>query len=77
MGAIIDTYYLYCYSHFAQIEKLLGKKEVRGKVKYRVHWKGYSARHDTWEPVENLTNCQDLIDEFNVSQLHMFSIVPV
>jgi len=46
---------------------VIGRKEVGGKVKYLIHWQGYSTGHDTWEPEENLKNCKYLIDEFNVS----------
>ncbi|PQK11029.1 hypothetical protein BB8028_0002g13470 [Beauveria bassiana] len=35
---------------------------------YRVKWKGWSAKHNTWEPKKNLANCQDLIDEFEALQ---------
>ncbi|XVE57340.1 hypothetical protein DITRI_Ditri04bG0083200 [Diplodiscus trichospermus] len=31
---------------------------------FKVRWKGYSASEDTWEPIEGLSNCQELIKEF-------------
>lgn len=31
---------------------------------YQVKWKGYSAKHNTWEPKKNLATCQDLIEDF-------------
>ncbi|KAK8614294.1 hypothetical protein V6N13_122656 [Hibiscus sabdariffa] len=33
-------------------------------LKFKVHWKGYSEKHDTWEPIEGLSNCQECIQEF-------------
>jgi len=48
---------------YPKVEKVIGRKEVGGKVKYLIHWQGYSTSHDTWEPEENLKNCKDLIDE--------------
>ncbi|GMJ12548.1 chromomethylase 2 [Hibiscus trionum] len=33
-------------------------------LKFKVHWKGYSERHDTWEPIEGLSNCQECIQKF-------------
>ncbi|KAM3453263.1 hypothetical protein MY3296_003854 [Beauveria thailandica] len=35
---------------------------------YRVKWKGWSAKHNTWEPKKNLASCQDLIEEFEALQ---------
>ena len=32
---------------------------------YRVRWKGYSAKDDTWEPIENISEgCFELIDAY-------------
>lgn len=32
--------------------------------KYKIRWKGYKAKDDTWEPEEHLDERQDLIDAF-------------
>ena len=58
------TRYLFTYP---KVEKVIGKKEVGGKVKYRIRWEGYSSHYDSWEPEENLVKCKELIDEFTVS----------
>ncbi|CAJ2636066.1 unnamed protein product [Trifolium pratense] len=30
----------------------------------KVHWKGYDESEDTWEPIENLRNCKQSIQDF-------------
>ena len=37
---------------------------VRGKEKFLVRWKGYTAEEDTWENKENLENAKELVEEF-------------
>jgi len=46
------------------VERILNKRQVRGKDKYFVHWKGFMAESDTWEGRENLKNAQEAIEEF-------------
>lgn len=45
--------------------KTIGK---RTKIEYLVKWKDYPAYENTWEPIENLTNCKELLREFNQRQ---------
>jgi len=47
-----------------EIEKIINKRTVRGKEKFLVRWKGYTAEEDTWENRENLENAKELIEEF-------------
>ena len=49
-----------------EAEQILDTKVVGRwrKRKFLVRWKGYDASHDTWEPVENLSDCQDLLADF-------------
>ena len=37
---------------------------VKGKKKFLVKWKGYTAKEDTWESRENLENAKELVKEF-------------
>ncbi|XP_038685024.1 DNA (cytosine-5)-methyltransferase CMT2-like isoform X2 [Tripterygium wilfordii] len=43
-----------------------GDPDKTGKhgLKFKVHWKGYDASEDSWEPADGLSNCQDRIHEF-------------
>ena len=46
------------------MEKILNKRKVRGKDKFLVQWKGFTAEEDTWESRENLQNARDVLREF-------------
>jgi hypothetical protein len=48
-----------------EVEKIVDSKISRNQLKYLVHWKGYSIMDRTWEPTQNLQNCQDLINQFH------------
>ena len=47
-----------------EVEKILNRKERKGKPKYLVRCKGYMAEKDTWEELEDLKNIIDLLKEF-------------
>jgi len=47
-----------------EVEKILNKQQIRGKDKYLVQWKGFTAESDTWEGRENLGNAKEVIKEF-------------
>lgn len=48
------------------VEKIIGKKVRKGKISYRVKWKGFSEDEATWEPAENCF-CKDLIEQYENS----------
>ncbi|XP_071785328.1 chromodomain Y-like protein 2 [Asterias amurensis] len=41
------------------------RRNKRGKLEYLVRWRNYGSSDDSWEPVENLRNCTDVLDAFN------------
>ena len=47
-----------------EVEEILDRQERRGKTKYLVKWKGYTAEKNTWEGLENLKNTIEKIKEF-------------
>lgn len=51
-----------------EIDAIVDSKQEGGKVLYKIHWKGYDHRHDTWEPESVLVDCQVVIDDFKKSQ---------
>jgi len=46
-----------------EVERILNKW-IRGKNKYLVRWKGFTAESDTWEGRENLGNAKEAIEKF-------------
>ncbi|XP_066995739.2 polycomb group protein Pc [Anabrus simplex] len=48
-------------------ERIMKKRVRRGRVEYFVKWKGWSRKHSTWEPDENILD-RRLIDIFEQSQ---------
>ncbi|MBS1738545.1 MAG: hypothetical protein JSS98_18335 [Bacteroidetes bacterium] len=52
------------------VKDIVGKKITKGKVFYKVRWKGYKEEDDTWEPSSELTKIpkvNKLIQKYNQS----------
>ena len=47
-----------------EVEKILNRRDVRGKLKYLVRQNRYTAEKDTWKELENLGNVIDLVGDF-------------
>ena len=47
-----------------KVEKILNKRDVRGKPKYLVRSKRYIVEKDTWKRLENLENMIKLVKKF-------------
>ena len=46
------------------VEEIIAKRTNRRQVQYLVKWEGYPTSENTWEPVANLKNCIELIQEY-------------
>jgi hypothetical protein len=54
--------------HLWTVEKIVGKKSIKGKIHYHVKWLNYPSSDNTWEPRENLAEeCKQLIKEYKDS----------
>jgi len=47
-----------------KVKNILDRRERRGKPKYFMRCKRYTAEEYTWEGLENLKNVRDLVEEF-------------
>ncbi|XP_041462452.1 uncharacterized protein LOC121413617 [Lytechinus variegatus] len=47
-----------------EVEKITGMRLVKGKLWFRVRWKGYGADMATWEPRGNLNHCEELLEDY-------------
>jgi hypothetical protein len=47
-----------------EVERIIGHKEKKSGLFYRVKWKGFDVSESTWEPEDNLLDCSELIDEY-------------
>ena len=47
-----------------EVEEILDRQERRGKTRYLVKWKGYTAEENTWERLQNLKNAMEKVEEF-------------
>ena len=46
-----------------EVEDILDFWVENGKRKYLIKWRGYKEK--TWEPLSNITNCDDILEEFH------------
>ena len=52
-----------------EVEHIVAKRMVRGDVQYLIHWKGYDAKDDSWEPLSNLAGMEQDVSAFEMKQL--------
>jgi len=48
-----------------EVESIVGRKKRLGKLFYLIKWVGYPSDQNTWEPIENLSNVLDMIEEYD------------
>ncbi|KAJ3139126.1 uroporphyrin-III C-methyltransferase [Physocladia obscura] len=47
-----------------EVDKITAHRTINGLTEYQVRWVGWDASGDTWEPVENLQNAQDILQNY-------------
>ncbi|KAK8628158.1 hypothetical protein V6N13_063870 [Hibiscus sabdariffa] len=52
---------------FYEIEAIRRKRVRKGELQYLIKWRGWPETSNTWEPLENLQSCRDVIDAFEES----------
>lgn len=63
----LDGKSIYNYEYL--VEKILAHKYKHKQNMFLVKWKGWSQEANTWEPLENLSNCTELLEEFLAESL--------
>ena len=48
-----------------EVQAIREKKIVNGRDYYFIKWMGWPEGTNTWEPIENLKEVFDLVDEYN------------
>ncbi|XP_025264550.1 histone-lysine N-methyltransferase SUV39H2 isoform X2 [Camponotus floridanus] len=47
-----------------EVERIIQKQEKNSETFYLIKWKNWDIKYNTWEPSRNLTNCENLLREF-------------
>ena len=54
------------------VEMIFDKRTIHKKPQYLVKWLGYPLHNATWEPKENLKNCQEKVKEYESTRMLNF-----
>lgn len=61
-------------SNIYEVEHIEDYVEHDGDAFYLVKWKDWSSKHNSWEPRENMNNCDEMIDNYFSSVYGSFKI---
>lgn len=64
-------------SEIYEVEEILDQREVEGQLQFYVKWKKFNADWNTWEPIDNLLDCFDLVLEFQEQHHIKDNSIPV
>ncbi|KAK7865860.1 hypothetical protein R5R35_003976 [Gryllus longicercus] len=54
----------FCNDSIYEVEYILDYVEFEEDAFYLVKWKGWESKYNSWEPKENVNNCQHILDEY-------------
>lgn len=46
------------------VERILDRRYFKGKMKYLIKWREFTVVQSTWEPIDNLVECDEMILNF-------------
>ena len=47
-----------------ELKRIIGKRTIEREIEYLIKWKGYDNQHNVWYKLSDLSNAQELIDEY-------------
>ena len=50
-----------------EVDAIIDSRIYKRQLQYLVHWKGYDESKRTWEPVSNLKNSPEIVEQFHKS----------
>ena len=53
-----------------EVESITDHRKLLGITEFLVKWKGYPEAENTWEPEDNLLNCQELLRRYRQSRMN-------
>lgn len=51
------------------VEEIIGRRIRDGKVSYLIKWENYPPSENSWEPAENLNDCDELIANLDTQRV--------
>ena len=48
-----------------EVKEIIGSRTRHNEQEYLIKWEGYDSSENTWELIKNLTNCQQLIEDYH------------
>ena len=47
-----------------EVEEVLDRRQEKGQLYYLIKWKNFDSSANSWEPINNLIHCREIIKEF-------------